>query len=69
MGKFDLTSLAQRARIVNNTIKNLSEVVADAMKEMHGGTWRAVIDHENGFITIRPDTEKAIAKPRRGVTV
>ncbi|HEV7415056.1 MAG TPA: hypothetical protein VGN98_02795 [Tianweitania sediminis] len=49
------------------SVKVLADTLAGMMAELHGETWKAFVEHETGFILIRPLNEKRpIPKPSRG---
>lgn len=58
----------QVARLQRTSIKNVADVLATMMQDMHGGTWKTAIDHgsDTAFILIQPASDKPIAKPKRG---
>jgi hypothetical protein len=66
------TALAMQAGTVaktkTKTIQNLADVLARLMQEIHGGSWRACVDHgpNTSLVLIRPNNETAIAKPTLG---
>lgn len=41
-------------------IKRDAEALAASMAQLHGGTWIAQLDHEAGFILVRPLAAKAL---------
>lgn len=34
------------------TIRVATKLIVDEMKALHGGTWKAAIDHEQGFVLV-----------------
>jgi hypothetical protein len=34
--------------------RHSADLLAAMMQELHGGTWFATVDHESGFVLIRP---------------
>ncbi|QAZ45967.1 hypothetical protein [Mesorhizobium sp. Pch-S] len=67
-----IATLAIQANAVSETktktVLKLADTVAALMQEIHGGTWRAFVEHgaNSEFVLIRPLNEKAISKPKRG---
>ena len=67
-----IATLAIQANAISKTktkaIQNLADIVATLMQELHGGTWRAYVEHgaDSEFVLIRPLNLKAISKPKRG---
>lgn len=65
-------ALAMQANAVAKTkiksVQNVADVLARMMEDLHGGSWRAFVEHGANaeFVLVRPNNEKAIAKPRRG---
>lgn len=49
-------------------IRNIADVLATLMQDIHGGSFRVEIDHEAGFIVIRSHKDKP-ARPRCGEVV
>lgn len=43
-----------------------TRVLADMMREVHGGEWRTDVDHETGFIVIRKRADMGMSRPKRG---
>ena len=59
------------ARTQMKSIQNVANVLASMMEDMHGGAWRVDANHEanSSFVLIRPVSEQAISKPKRGEVV
>ena len=51
--QFDAAAMSERARENMRIVERLSQLVADAMLELHGGDWRVFVDHETPFVLIR----------------
>lgn len=66
---FNAAAMSENARGKFRAINVLSDVLRQELEEAFGGTWRAVVDYEDLFIVIRPNTEKTIPAPRRGLVV
>lgn len=49
---FPLSAVATVARAYG--IDHDAKRLAEKMAQIHGGQWRAVVDHEAGFIVIKP---------------
>lgn len=52
-GLFSAPSMA-RLELPERAISSDAQDLAAAMAALHGGLWKAVVDHEAGFILIRP---------------
>jgi hypothetical protein len=70
------TALSMQADAVASaklkTIRSLAETLAALMQDIHGGSWRADIHHEDSvsMVLIRPKAqEPLISKPKRGEAV
>lgn len=51
------------------SIDMTTRVLADMMREVHGGEWRTDVDRETGFIVVRKRAETGVFRPRRGGVV
>lgn len=56
------------ARMKITGIRNIADVLATLMQDIHGGSFRVEIDHEAGFIVIRSHKDEP-ARPKRGEVV
>lgn len=49
-----LSTAIKDAAAQNKTVRVMSKLIAETMQEMHGGQWIFDIDHNAGFVLIRP---------------
>lgn len=63
---FNAIAMSASAKNIEKTIARLADTLMDLMEDVHGGSWLAQIDHETGFLLIRPRSVKPITKPRSG---
>jgi len=40
------------------TPEQRAQALADAMAAVHGGRWRAIVDHQAGFVIVQPEVNR-----------
>lgn len=58
-------SLPKTQKAIREQIDQAADLLADAMRRLHGGTWSARVDHKLGFVLISPLPARSAASERR----
>lgn len=67
-----MSLIAQAQAAADRNIRNIRDVaewLANLMTAIHGGTFRAEIDHDIGFVLVRQNNHQPMSKPVRGEVV
>lgn len=54
--RFDIPDVLDLDRVDEKAlVESAAELIQAAMTNIHGGTWRAKVDHNTGFVLITPE--------------